>query len=177
MTGDGEHMKSKISAMMDGELSDAELGDSLQALRTEAEALETWRRYHLISDALRDTQVLSSGFSERFAARLEQEPAILSPMAAPRAAEPGRYRHALAIAAGVAGVALVGAIAYTQFPEGIQIAQAPSRAPAAQPEVARVALPREANDYLLAHQSYSPRNSLQGVAPYVRTVSDTSRSR
>ena len=170
-------MKSKISAMMDGELSDAELGDSLQALRTEAEALETWRRYHLISDALRDTQVLSSGFSERFAARLEQEAAIVSPMAAPKAAERGRYRHALAIAASVAGIAMVGAIAYTQLPESIQIARTPSKAPAAPPEVARVALPREANDYLLAHQSYSPRNSLQGVAPYVRTVSDTSRSR
>jgi sigma-E factor negative regulatory protein RseA len=170
-------MKSKISAMMDGELPDADLGESLQALRNETEALETWRRYHLISDAMRDTQVLSSGFSERFAARLEQEPAILSPMTLPRAAERGRYRHALAIAAGVAGVAMVGAIAYTQLPESIQFAQAPSKAPSAQPEIARVALPREANDYLLAHQSYSPRNSLQGVAPYVRTVSDTSRPR
>ena len=170
-------MKSKISAMMDGELRDAELGESLQALRNEAEALETWRQYHLISDALRDTRVLSSGFSERFASRLEQEPAILAPVALPRAAERGRYRHALAIAASIAGVAMVGAIAYTQFPDSPQFALAPSKTPAAQPDVARVALPREANDYLLAHQSYSPRNSLQGVATYVRTVSDTARPR
>ena len=27
-------------------------------------------------------------------------------------------------------------------------------------------------DYLLAHQVFSPRNSLQGMVPYVRTVSD-----
>lgn len=170
-------MKSNISAMMDGELPDPELADSLQAMGAGTDALETWRRYHLISDALRDTQVLSSGFSERLARRLDQEPAILSPGAHPRPAVRARYRHAMAVAAGVAGVALVGAIAYTQRPDDVQMAQAPSKPAAAQAEVVRVALPKEANDYLLAHQSYSPRNSLQGVAPYVRTVSDTARPR
>ncbi len=35
----------------------------------------------------------------------------------------------------------------------------------------QVAPPAAANDYLYAHQGYSPRNSLQGVAPYVRMVS------
>jgi hypothetical protein len=33
-------------------------------------------------------------------------------------------------------------------------------------------LPRAANDYLLAHQGFSPRVYLQGMAPYVRTVSE-----
>jgi sigma-E factor negative regulatory protein RseA len=27
------------------------------------------------------------------------------------------------------------------------------------------------NEYLMAHQEYSPSTTLQGVAPYVRTVS------
>ena len=35
-----------------------------------------------------------------------------------------------------------------------------------------VPLPSATNDYLLAHQGFSPRMSLQGVQPYVRTVSD-----
>jgi sigma-E factor negative regulatory protein RseA len=170
-------MKSRISAMMDGELQDAELGDPLQAMGRGTDALETWRRYHLISDALRDTQVLSSGFSERLALRLEQEPAILAPAASPKPAERGRYRQAMAVAAGLAGVAMVGAIALTQRPDSDPLAKAQPKGPAAQGEVVRVALPKEANDYLLAHQSYSPRNSLQGVAPYVRTVSETARPR
>jgi hypothetical protein len=38
-----------------------------------------------------------------------------------------------------------------------------------------VAPPEAANDYLLAHQGYSPRISLQGMAPYVRTVSSDGR--
>jgi hypothetical protein len=35
-----------------------------------------------------------------------------------------------------------------------------------------VPLPTTANDYLLAHQGFSPRISLQGMAPYVRTVAE-----
>jgi hypothetical protein len=35
-----------------------------------------------------------------------------------------------------------------------------------------VPLPSGTNDYLLAHQGFSPRVSLQGMAPYVRTVSE-----
>ena len=43
--------------------------------------------------------------------------------------------------------------------------------------LATVPMPGEVNDYLLAHQNYSPRSRLQGVAPYVRTVSDFARPR
>jgi hypothetical protein len=32
--------------------------------------------------------------------------------------------------------------------------------------------PQAANDYLIAHQTVSPRVALQGVTAYVRTVSD-----
>ena len=38
-----------------------------------------------------------------------------------------------------------------------------------------VPLPSGTNDYLLAHQGFSPRASLQGMAPYVRTVSDSAQ--
>jgi len=169
-------MKSRISAMMDGELTDAELAESMRAMREDGDAIEAWRQYHLISDALRDTEILSSGFSARFSARLEQEPAILAPSAAPRRAEHAQHRFPLGLAASVAGVAMVGLI-YSLMPGDAQLAQAPAPAAAVQAENTVVAMPKEADDYLRAHQNYSPRNSLQGVAPYVRTVSDTNRSR
>jgi hypothetical protein len=35
-----------------------------------------------------------------------------------------------------------------------------------------VPMPTSANDYLLAHQGFSPRVSLQGMAPYVLTVAE-----
>ena len=37
------------------------------------------------------------------------------------------------------------------------------------------ALKAGANDYLLAHEAFSPRVSLQGMAAYVRTVSEQGR--
>jgi len=46
----------------------------LQALIEEGKALDTSRESHLIGDALRDANVLSKGFSMRFAARLAEEP-------------------------------------------------------------------------------------------------------
>jgi sigma-E factor negative regulatory protein RseA len=166
-------MKSKISAMMDGELPDAELAGPLRALREEGEAIEAWRQYHLISDALRDTDILSSGFSARFAARLEQEPAILAPASVPRRAE--AKVHWLRYSATAAAAAVfVGWFAFQPQQETATVqplAKATEAVPVAVP------VPKEADDYLRAHQNYSPRNNLQGVAPYVRTVSDTTRSR
>jgi hypothetical protein len=42
----------------------------------------------------------------------------------------------------------------------------------AEAKPAAVPLPSATNDYLLAHQIFSPHGSLQGMAPYVRTVSE-----
>lgn len=184
-------MKQRISALMDGELERGEESAALKALAADGEARDAWRTYHLISDALRDTRLLSGTFAERVAARLAQEPTVVAPgRLAPVAGVPRRF--ALSAAAGVAAVALVGWLAFSpQQPSGQapQLAQSPQLAatpqpiaatkPAAAPqalatapkEAAQVAPPSAADDYLLAHQAYSPRNSLQGVAPYVRTVS------
>jgi len=62
-------------------------------------------------------------------------------------------------------------IAAAQSAAGSQLVSVTQPAVAAQKEAAHVPPPSAADDYLLAHQTYSPRNSLQGVAPYVRTVS------
>jgi sigma-E factor negative regulatory protein RseA len=165
---------------MDGELSEAELAEPLNALKVGGEALEAWRKYHLISDALRDTQVLSPGFSTRFAERLAQEPTILAPM--PRAAEKRRNRLPLSMAASFAAVAMVGWVAFqggqgVSGPEAEQVAQSKITERAAMAANKVVPMPGQVNDYLLAHQHYSPRSTLQGVAPYVRSVSDTARPR
>src|SRR5262245_52420003 len=161
-------MKDRISALMDGELDDKAAGLALDALASEGEARDTWRTYHLISDALGKSRMLSDGFSERVAAALAKEPTVLAPRRRP-AAEPRRW---VALAAGVAAVSLVGWLGVA--PQQIAVApvaQAPK--PEAKPTV--VPLPSGTSDYLLAHQGVSPRLSLQGMAPYVRTVSEQVR--
>ena len=172
-------MKAKISALMDGELQDQEFAESMRALREGGEALETWRRYHLISDALRDTTLLSAGFSQRVEERLAAEPTVLAPMRPPQRAGQGRgmlVKAAAAVAAvafvGLAGMELLSGVGDSG---GTQTAKAPVQPGAA--EIARVPLPSAARDYLLAHQNYSPRGSLQGMAAYVRTVSDKPSAR
>lgn len=175
-------MKAKISALMDGELDMRELSEPLAALERDGEAFETWRTYHLISDALQGRAMLAHDCLRRVAVRLAKEPTLIGPLPSD-VARPERPRWFVpsALAAGVAAVALVGwmAIAPQEIggPLPGQLVLAP---PQPQPKaVVRVAtdapqrLPMTAatRDYLIAHQAYSPRNSLQGMAPYVRSVS------
>jgi sigma-E factor negative regulatory protein RseA len=184
-------MKSRISALMDGELGGEEAPGALKALAQDGEARDAWRTYHLISDALRDTRLVSRDFAQRVAARIAEEPTVVAPGRLPAQPRDARW-FALSAAAGVAAVALVGWLAFAPQQPGSPLPQlATSARPPAQPqaaaqapasaaaqavaaaskEAAQVPPPSAADDYLLAHQRYSPRNSLQGVAPYVRTVS------
>ena len=164
-------MKARISALMDSELEQSEAAGPLESLKVEDEARETWRTYHLISDAMRDTQLLSAGFSARVCAKLAGEPTVVAPSRL--RLQPSRALwQALPAAASIAAVALVGWLWFMPQ-EGATIAPRPevAQGQAAPPAAALVQPPDAANDYLLAHQGYSPRNSLQGMAPYVRMVS------
>lgn len=166
-------MKSKISALMDGELEDGEARGALDALLAEGDARDGWRRYHLIGDLMRESQPLSGGFAARVADRIAQEPTVLAPTRTPVRARAQATRlplWALSAAASLAAVALVGWVAFGPVDDAQQLVQAPPQVIAPQ-VVQQVAPPAGADDYLLAHQGYSPRNSLQGAAPYVRTVS------
>jgi sigma-E factor negative regulatory protein RseA len=161
-------MKSRISAIMDGELDPREADEPLAALRAGGEAREAWNTYHLIGDVLRDTHVLSAGFGARIAARLAEEPPPIAPYAGIR----GDRWLVLSAAASVAAVAFVAWVGFGPQPMDVPLAKSPAVATVAvNEEPVRVPPPEAARDYLLAHQGYSPRNSLQGMAPYVRTVS------
>jgi sigma-E factor negative regulatory protein RseA len=166
-------MSEKISALMDGELEAHEQRGPYAELAREGEAIAAWRTYHLIGDALRDALPLSAGFATRMAANLAAEPTVLAPHGPPVDARP-RWR-ALQVAAGFAAVALVGSMWFAPqdaVPRKPEVALAK---PVAEVPAAKVPLPSAAGDYLLAHQAYSPRGNLQGVAPYVRTVSESVR--
>src|SRR5688572_33045265 len=77
-------MRDRISEFMDGELDDRAAGQVIDALGRDGEALETWRLYHLIGDTLRDSRLLSPGFTARVARQLAAEPAQAAPARLPR---------------------------------------------------------------------------------------------
>jgi sigma-E factor negative regulatory protein RseA len=159
---------------MDGELARHESAGALDALHLEGEARDGWRRYHLIGDLMRDTHPLSAGFASRVAERIAEEPTVLAPRRT-RLQAARMPLWALSAAASVAAVAMVGWVAFGPVDDA-QLARGPAQPQVlAAQETPQVAPPVAANDYLLAHQGYSPRNSLQGMAPYVRTVSTDAR--
>jgi sigma-E factor negative regulatory protein RseA len=161
-------MNDRISALMDGELQGKGADEVIDSLERDGQAAETWRLYHLMSDAIHEQPLLSEGFTRRLGERLAAEPTVIAP-----GRLPGRtpaQRFAYAAAASIAAVALVGWLALTP-PRPAEPPLAKVQ-PAAAPATTTVSLPAQANDYLLAHQGFSPRVSLQGMAPYVRTVAD-----
>jgi sigma-E factor negative regulatory protein RseA len=165
-------IKAKISALVDGELERQEADAALEALGAEGPARDTWRAYHLISDSMRDTRLLSGGFAARVAAKLAEEPTVLAPRRRPILEQ--RRWQVLSAAASIAAVAFVASVAFS--PQDSVVSAPPVAQTAAPHEIVKVAPPEAAGDYLLAHQGYSPRISLQGMAPYVRTVSSDARA-
>ena len=158
-------MKENLSAWMDGELGDQQARQLPQQLKRDAELRGDWDCYHLIGDALRGVQ--GPDLCAKICARLDAEPTVLAPQ---RRSTAEKLRWiALSAAASIAAVAFVGWMAVSGVQQdSVQIAATPAA------EVKQVAVPagEVANDYLLAHQRYSPSNAMQGVAPYVRTVSE-----
>jgi sigma-E factor negative regulatory protein RseA len=160
-------MNETLSAWMDSELSGEQAGPLLPQLKQDAELRRNWSCYHLIGDALRGVQ--GPDLCARVCARLDAEPTVLAPQ---QRSKPERLRWAaLSLAASVAAVALV---AWVALPGTQQDTNQLAAGPAAKVQPVAVAVPagEGANDYLLAHQRYSPSSAMQGVAPYVRSVAD-----
>ena len=165
-------MKDRISALMDGELDDRSAADLIGNVHGDREGAEAWRTYHVIRDALRGTAPLSADFTARVAWKLADEPTVLAPRRTRPEAKP-RWFTLSAAAASLAAVAFVGWMA---FGTG-QPVPVPAPVAQVQPQPAIVPLPSATNDYLLAHQGFSPRVSLQGMAPYVITVAEHPETR
>jgi sigma-E factor negative regulatory protein RseA len=160
----------RISALMDGELDAHAAHQEYARLRQDGALRETWDTFHLIGDVLRGDAMLSDGFAARFAARLAQEPTVLAPRRLP-ARRPVVY--AFSAAASLSAIGLVAWVALSVGNPAVppsQTAQAPAAAAAA-PQIASVPNEGQMNEYLLAHQGVSPSTAIQGLAPYIRSVS------
>ena len=154
----------KISALMDGELDERQVGQELARLKQQHELRESWDTYHLISDALRGDALLSANLKLAVSERLAREPTVLAP-------RPSAVRrittYALSAAASISAVALVGWVAVSistvntqpelaRAPTPAAVLPAPAPAPAPPSQVASVPNEGSMNEYLLAHQGFSP---------------------
>jgi sigma-E factor negative regulatory protein RseA len=182
--------RERISGFVDGELDASEHEQALAELRT-CEARADWEIYHQIGDALRSDDMavqLTPQFSASMAARLAAEPVFVAPARQPSVRggagmlAPRRLRT-------IVGAAAVATFAFVATPQLIDAFKgdpdsAPmiSTGPAAAPSAEVVAtivddgvILRDAriDDYLLAHQRFSP--SLYSSAQYVRSTTNSSK--
>ena len=158
-------MKQQISALMDGELFDDEAEALLDKLKRNSGAHEEWQTYHLIGDMLRQPDHAYPNISTAMHKRLQAEPTVLAPSG--RTGRNARW-FALSAAASVLALTLV---AWMSVQVGSE--PPPQMAMQQQPTALRPASfsgSKGMNDYLMAHQEFSPRADVQGAASYIRTV-------
>jgi len=173
-----EHLKEKLSSLVDNELDELEERHVFTALKGDVALRRTWERYHLVRAALRQAVdvVVAQDAAEQIARRIEAEP---SPAVSFRRHRVTRFIGTLAIAASVAAIAITG-VQWFHQPSPAPLPALAANNPAPQnfirsgttrwdmkePE-AESAL----NAYLVEHDEFASTSGLGGMMPYVRIVS------
>ena len=157
-------MKQEISALMDGELFEDEAEDLLGRVKEDSDAHKDWAVYHLIGDVLRQPEHIHCDLGAKVRERMRDEPTVL----APRGRAVKQKMRAVVLSA-AASLAAVGAVAWMSVQIGPEAApQMAMQQPALRPASAQIQ--PKSNDYLMAHQEFSPSIDMSGGASYIRTV-------
>ena len=162
-----EIMKNRVSALMDGELEDHEIDETLQALRRRDDLRTAWSDAQVIGSVLRKDGAAAFDVSAQVMSALELEPTVL----APRSRRVEWRRPALALAASAAGIALVSSLAMSP---GVTSSPAVVTAVSTnKPAQNASASSRRMQEYWVAHQAYAPASGIGGGAHHIRTVAVT----
>jgi sigma-E factor negative regulatory protein RseA len=155
-------MKQHISALMDGELYDDEAETLLDRMKRSSNGNEEWGAYHLIGDVLRQPENVRVGSCEALYERLRAEPTILAPRR--RTAQNARW-YAVSAAASVGALALVSWLSVQIGQEPVQQQTAMLQPAPAASSIQPARLPASnINNYLMAHQEFSPSAGMQDAA-------------
>jgi len=158
-------MKQEISALMDSELFEDESERLLDRIDRGSGAHKDWELYHLIGDVLRQPEHIHCDLSAKVRERMQDEPTVL----APRGRAVKRKIHTVALSA-AASLAAVGVVVWMSQQIGLETApQMAFQQNTASPVSVKIQ-PRS-NDYLMAHQEFSPSADMNGGASYIRMVS------
>ena len=171
-TRDGDDMKTRISALMDGELEDHEVAETLRAVHHSPELRSEWCDCQLIGATLRGERGLDIDVAARVMSAIDLEPTVMAPKARRM---PDWRRPALALAASLAGVSVVAWLALAPAGDGVStgtLAGAKQGLVVAQAQ----STPR-LQEYLVAHQAYAPGGAMVGGARNIRTVAASGEGR
>jgi sigma-E factor negative regulatory protein RseA len=157
-------MKQEISVLMDGELFEDEAEFLLNRLERGSDVRRDWEIYHLIGDVLRQPDHIHSDISARVRERMQDEPTVL----VPRGHGVKQKMRTFALSA-AASLSALGVVAWMSMQISPEATPKMARQNAVRP--ANVQIQPKANDYLMAHQEFSPSTDMNGGASYIRTVS------
>lgn len=180
---------SELSALYDGELEPHEVSPIVKAAVRDDELRSAWLAYGLIGDGLRGESTASADMTASVMAKLRAEPVVLAPNRLPAS----RSHPLLALAASVAGVAVVAwlslagnpqmasttdqlatvapAPTFVRLPESALAANAAGIQAATMPVVAAAATRGDMSEYLLAHHIQASTFRLHDSTEHVRSVS------
>jgi sigma-E factor negative regulatory protein RseA len=165
-------MKQDISSLMDGELFEDEAEGLLDQIKLDPANRKDWEIYHLIGDVLRQPEQIHCAYmhcdlSARVRKSMQDEPVVLAPRG--RAVKQKVRAFALSAAASLLAVGVVAWMSLQISPEVVpQIAMQQT---AIRP--VNMQIQSNSNDYLMAHQEFSPSTEMNGGASYIHTVSYT----
>jgi sigma-E factor negative regulatory protein RseA len=156
--------RQEISALMDGELFEDEADALFDQIRQDAAAHEDWAVYHLIGDVLRQPEHIHNDLGAKIRERMQDEPVIMVPR---MRSMPQKIRtYALSAAASVVAVGVVAWMSLQVAPETApQLAMQQDNL-----RQASMKMPAKADEYLMAHQEFSPSTEMNGGTSYIRTV-------
>lgn len=157
-------MKHEISTLMDGELFEDETDILFDQIMQDPDAYDDWAMYNLIGDVLRQPEYIHQDVSAKVSERLKNEPTVLAPRS--HALKQKARTFALSAAASVLAVGVVAWMSLQINPEAApQMAMQQSNI-----RPVNMQIQPKSNDYLMAHQEFSPSNDMNGGASYIRTV-------
>lgn len=185
-----ESQLSEVSALLDGELEPHEQRPVLKATVRNRELRNAWQTYALIGDQLRQECPDAPDLTASVMAKIGEEPVVFAPRSLPLTRQ---HHPLLALAASVAGVAVVGWLALTGNPGALPLqnglaavspvptfVHAPNTVgsvPVQEAPAAMIASARgDMSEYLLAHHTQASTFRLGDNTEHVRTVSMTGRA-
>ncbi|MCE7913189.1 MAG: anti-sigma factor [Nitrosomonas sp. PRO4] len=173
-------MKSKISALMDGELEKHDVSSVLEVLRKDDELRIKWQTYHLIGDTLRQSSRLSTDVSQKVNQKLIAEPTVLSPKKTTTLQQQKYKVFAVSLAASLVVAISAWLVIHTpsNMTERTMLADNPNQNGSKLPEAAMPVMvsspaafnnfsPVEMNEYLFVHREFSPGTNIRGQITHI----------
>lgn len=174
---------------MDGELEKREADEIIATLKKDEDIQENWETYHVIGDALRQSEKLSIDISHRVNVQLSSEPTILAPTIKPSQSIRFAKQKIFAVSIAASIVAMVTAwfgFQYQLEPQQMIIAERPSIESNRPMQPVMVSTPppsivyhhpaAEINDYLFVHREFLPGTVTNGQTVFVRPAVESHKT-